>query len=260
VQVATERVLGRQTTLALTVMTSGAKDRPVALLLHGAQRNRSVMVEVGKVLNQEFDVALCDLPGHGESETPIDVSVDDYALEMVHLLLLRFPGRPVMLVGESIGGVIALRAAADARLDVRWLVLCDPPLTTAKQWHIRFNSLSAMSRDPSVFRRLFSAAMFGVYDQDRQEERLYYDLLADIRAPCLILTGDLPLNPQRASAKAMCCLDEADLWVIQKLYGDKVVVARVRGAGHTVLTHQPQACLQTIGHFLQSHPLAKAAA
>jgi len=260
VQVTTERVLGRQTTLALTLMTSGVKDLPIALLLHGAQRNRSVMVRVGEALSERFDVALCDLPGHGESETPIDVSVDDYALEIVHLLLLRFPGRPVLLIGESIGGVIGLRAAADPRLDIRWLVLLDPPLTTAKQWHIRANSLKAMRQEASPFRRLFSAAMFGVFDQDRQEDRIYYDLLADLQAPCLILTGDLPLHPQRESPKPMCCLDATDFWVIQKSYADKVLLARVKGAGHTVLTDQGQACLETIAHFVGSHPMAKAAA
>ena len=259
-QVTTERVLGRQTTLALTLMTSGTKDLPVALLLHGAQRNRSVMARVGEALSERFDVALCDLPGHGESERPIDVSIDDFALEIVHLLLLRFPGRPVLLIGESIGGVIGLRAAADPRLDIRWLVLLDPPLTTAKQWHIRANSLVSMSRNGSTFLRLFSAAMFGVFDQDRQEDRLYYDLLADLRGPCLILTGDLPLHPQRDWRTAMCCLDATDFWVIQKLYADKVVVARVKDAGHTVLTHQPQACLETIAHFVGSHPMAKVAA
>jgi pimeloyl-ACP methyl ester carboxylesterase len=259
-KVMTERVLGRQTTLALTVMTSGAKDRPLALLLHGAQRNRGVMAKAGELLSGQFDVALCDLPGHGESETPIDVSVDDYALEIVHLLLLRFPGRPVLLIGESIGGVIALRAAADPRLDIRWLVLLDPPLTTAKQWHIRANALMTLNRDASPFRRLFSAAMFGVFDQDRQEDRIYYDLLADLKVPCLILTGDLPLNPQRNAPKPMCCLDAVDMWVIQKFYSDKVVLARVKNAGHTVMIDQPEACIQTIGHFIASRPLTKAAA
>jgi len=166
----------------------------------------------------------------------------------------------VLLVGESIGGLIALRAAADARLDVRWLVLGDPPLTTAKQWHIRINSLNAMKRDPSVFARLFSATMFGVFDQDRQEDRIYYDLLADVRAPCLILTGDVPLHPHRGSPKPMCCLDATDFWVIQKLYGEKAVVARVKDAGHTVFIEQPQTCLQTIAHFIGSHPITKAAA
>ncbi len=256
-----ERMLGRQSTLALTLLTSGAEGLPIAMFLHGAQRNRSVGLQACQLLVSQFDVVLVDLPGHGESETPLDVSIDDFALEITHLLLLRFPGRPVMLIGESISGVIALRAAADPRLDIRWLVLLDPPLTTAKQWHIRINSVSAMTKDSSLFRRLFSGAMFGVFDNDRQEERIYYDLLAGVKVPCLVLTGDLPLHPNRPSPKAMCCLDETDLWVIQKLCGRRVLVARVRNSGHTVVTDQPAACMQTVQHFVAAHPMnAKVAA
>ena len=260
-QVVHERVLGRQTTLALTLLTSGAKDLPLALLLHGSERNRGVIAQAGVQLAERFDVVLCDLPGHGQSETPLDVSVDDYALEIVHLLLLRFPGRPVLIVGESISGVIALRAAADPRINLRWLALIDPPMTTAKQWHIRINAQHAMRKDASAFRRLFSATMFGVYEGERQEERIYYDLLQDLTVPCLILTGDLPLQPQRPMTEGvMCCLDATDLWAIQRFYLGKTLLARVKNAGHTVLVDQAGACVQTIDNFVRSHPTVAVAA
>jgi pimeloyl-ACP methyl ester carboxylesterase len=68
---------------------------------------------------------LVDLPGTGQSE-----ALEDIQAEAVLRTLSRFLANegPVILVGHSLGGVIAVRLAAQAPANVRALVLLDAPL------------------------------------------------------------------------------------------------------------------------------------
>src|SRR5256886_14453005 len=63
-----------------------------------------------------------DLPGHGESETAPGASVDDYAAAAADFLIALDCG-PVIVVGHSLGGSIAIALAARRPDLVRGLVL-----------------------------------------------------------------------------------------------------------------------------------------
>jgi len=63
-----------------------------------------------------------DLPGHGESETAPGASVDDYAAAAADFLIALDCG-PVIVVGHSLGGSIAIALAARRPALVRGLVL-----------------------------------------------------------------------------------------------------------------------------------------
>lgn len=101
----------------------GAGD-PV-VLLHGLAASRKIWARVVPRLAEERRVVAVDVPGFGQSAP----ASDDFLLEEVAQAIwdgLPADLGPVTLVGHSMGGAVALRAAALAPERVDRLVLCAP--------------------------------------------------------------------------------------------------------------------------------------
>lgn len=110
--------------VALAVLDFGGEGRPV-VLLHGLAGHAGEWSETASWLIEHHRVLAPDARGHGNSERlPDDVSpgaqVTDVAFIIEELAL-----GPVALVGQSIGGQIALLVAARRPELVRALVLVD---------------------------------------------------------------------------------------------------------------------------------------
>lgn len=102
----------------------GGDGQPV-VLLHGLAGHAGEWAQTASWLKPRCRVEALDARGHGRSERdPADVSLDaqvaDAAFVVEHLGL-----RPVVLVGQSLGGVTALALAARRPDLVRGLVLVD---------------------------------------------------------------------------------------------------------------------------------------
>ena len=70
-----------------------------------------------------------DLLGHGRSTAPASSEVAlDAQLHMLKHLLDQETDRPVVLVGHSMGGILALLHAIQTPNQVARLVLIDPPV------------------------------------------------------------------------------------------------------------------------------------
>jgi pimeloyl-ACP methyl ester carboxylesterase len=106
----------------------------VVVLLHGLSSDRASYGEVvdhlvaGPVARGELEVLNVDLLGHGDSG---HASLDEYnapsfAADIVALIEARV-GEPVVVVGHSLGGVVAGAVAALRPDLVRGLFLEDPP-------------------------------------------------------------------------------------------------------------------------------------
>jgi pimeloyl-ACP methyl ester carboxylesterase len=106
----------------------GDPERPPLVFVHGLGGSHLNWVLVGPALAAGRRVVAMDLPGFGLSPgTGRDCSVGENAL-VLSLFLDRVVGRPAVLVGNSMGGMVSLLAAA-ARPDiVHGLVLVDPAL------------------------------------------------------------------------------------------------------------------------------------
>lgn len=87
---------------------------PTVLMLHGGGQNRHSWKRTGQILaDAGFHVVAIDSRGHGDSDRSPDA---DYALETltadVHAVIDAI-GRPVVLIGASMGGLTGILVAAE---------------------------------------------------------------------------------------------------------------------------------------------------
>ncbi|MGO9385454.1 MAG: alpha/beta fold hydrolase [Mycobacterium sp.] len=100
---------------------------PTILMLHGGGQNRFSWKNTGQILADEgFHVIAMDSRGHGDSDRApgADYAVETLTADVMHVL--DAIGRPVMIIGASMGGLTGILAAHRAGPDkVSQLVLVD---------------------------------------------------------------------------------------------------------------------------------------
>lgn len=146
---------------AATVMVAdawGPPDAPAVLLLHGGGQTRHAWGDTARALGaQGWNAVALDMPGHGDSGWPED---GDYTLRRLAESVAstaRALGRPVALVGASLGGMAAM-AALDLPdpLTIDALVLVDIAPRTEEIGVRRI--MSFMTAHPEGFESLDEAA------------------------------------------------------------------------------------------------------
>ena len=95
---------------------------PSILLIHGSGMSAGAWVNQLRGSLKAFRVAAIDLPGHGKSDPIPQASVEGYA-ETVAEFLEALGSGPVLVVGHSLGGAIAIALAAQRPHAVTGLVL-----------------------------------------------------------------------------------------------------------------------------------------
>lgn len=104
-----------------------AADRPTVLLLHGGGQNRHSWKNTGQILaDRGLHVIALDSRGHGDSDRSPSANYSVEALCGDILQVLYQVGRPVVLIGASMGGLTGILAAHEAGPElVTKLVLVD---------------------------------------------------------------------------------------------------------------------------------------
>lgn len=218
---------------------AGKGKGPAVLLLHGLGGSSSSMAPVLPGLAQLVSrVELLDLPGHGRSEVPkTPLSAREYADVLIGVIeeLARQTGGKVVLIGNSLGGALALLAAqerpeliagvvglnpAGAQLSEEALhvlprAFADPNEGAARMAQLLFHRTPwlfwLVARDfarnwssPTV-QRILDDARAGVLGGAGADRSLGPERLAGIRAPVLILWGQedrlLPSSSPRDFAR-----------------------------------------------------------
>jgi pimeloyl-ACP methyl ester carboxylesterase len=96
---------------------------PTIVFIHGAQNDHSVWaLQTRYFAHHGFGVLALDLPGHGRSDGPALASVEAMADWLLALLAAAGAG-PAILVGHSMGSLVALEASHRAPERVRGLAL-----------------------------------------------------------------------------------------------------------------------------------------
>jgi pimeloyl-ACP methyl ester carboxylesterase len=106
---------------------------PVVVLLHGIASSSVTFANVIPLIETDHRVIALDLLGFGESPSPegATYSVAEHAAAVLKTLRRLKLRRPVVLVGHSMGALIATRLAATRPRWVSRLVLVSPPVYVA---------------------------------------------------------------------------------------------------------------------------------
>jgi pimeloyl-ACP methyl ester carboxylesterase len=157
----------------------GPAEGPVIVCVHGLGGNAVNWVAVAPLLTGACRVLAPDLAGHGLTQSlgrGTDVAANR---ALLHRFVTTVTGGPVILMGNSMGGMISLLEASAAPASVAGMVLVDPavPFTLARP-------------DPAV------AAMFALYLtpglRQMMQARRYRQAPADLVASILRLCCEDP--------------------------------------------------------------------
>jgi pimeloyl-ACP methyl ester carboxylesterase len=157
---------------SLYVRRAGRPDAPPAVFVHGLGGSSNNWTDLVALLADRVDAHAPDLPGFGRSGPPKDgrYAVDAHADAVV--AYVRGIGRgPVHLLGNSLGGAVSVRVAAEHPDLVRSLTLISPALP---QYRLRRTS------DPRLALMLLPG-LSALVDREREKatpERIARDVLA----------------------------------------------------------------------------------
>jgi pimeloyl-ACP methyl ester carboxylesterase len=106
----------------------GPAGAPVVLAVHGLGGSALNWGLVGPLLTGTFRVLAVDLFGHGRSGLPAGRGGLAADLAMLHRFLTEVVGQQAVLVGHSMGGVVALQYTAEHPAHVTRLAVLSPPV------------------------------------------------------------------------------------------------------------------------------------
>ena len=112
---------------AMMVVEREGHGRPVYVLVHGIGMGRSVFADLIRHLH-DGEVVAVDLPGYGEAPEPARVLTMERTADLVAAYVRAHVDCPVVLVGHSMGALIAARYGAAFPRDVSRVVLVSPPI------------------------------------------------------------------------------------------------------------------------------------
>jgi 3-oxoadipate enol-lactonase len=243
---------------------SGAADGLPLILVNSLGTNFQIWDDLLRPLEQRFRVLAYDKRGHGVSDAPAGpYSLDDHVADLLGLAA-RCGFRKFAICGISIGGMIAMRTAAQHPDKVVGLVLCDTAtrIGTAQMWNDRIAQVrqggmasiadAVLGRWVSPGYRELRAADFAGWRNvlERCPAEGYVASCATVR------DSDLAADLARISAPTRVIVGENDLSTPPELVrqlADAIPGARfelVRGAGHVPSIEQPERLCELICEHL----------
>jgi pimeloyl-ACP methyl ester carboxylesterase len=127
---------------------------PVVVCLHGLGGSALNFGLVAPLLAEDRRIVVPDLLGHGRSPAPVAASGHalDAQLNTLELLIEDVSDGPVVLIGHSMGGILAILHATRTPAQVSRLVLIDPPVPNVTRFR----------RDPRLTAKLALLSLPGI--------------------------------------------------------------------------------------------------
>ena len=235
---------------------------PAIVLVHGLGSGRMSWMPVARKLLANHHVVMVDLPGHGDSPLPDPFSLEASA-EALDLIVTRFKAESTVVVGQGVGGLIALMSASAHPGHQRGLVLIDvalkSPVPIEDQQKKDFAEFMDQNYD------LFLKMTFGKMGRDSTQSvaihamasqvapntmKAYFRALLNVdaaRALKELKTPMLPLFTERLLKTA------ADWPAMGKAIGwenaAEFTPRRIAGAGMLIASEQPDTLASMISGF-----------
>ncbi|MEJ2758503.1 MAG: alpha/beta fold hydrolase [Anaerolineales bacterium] len=113
----------------INIVEEGSPNRQKVILIHGWSSSSFAMSPISQMLSQRFHCLSVDLPGYGSSP-PFEgkTTIPRYA-DLIRDLIEAVSDGPVVLVGHSMGGMIATTVAIEEPVLVERMVLIGPTIT-----------------------------------------------------------------------------------------------------------------------------------
>ena len=244
---------------------------PVILLIHGMAGSSRTWLPVLKILARDYTVVAPDLLGHGESAKPMgDYSLGAYASGLRDLLMGTLGIESATLVGQSLGGGVAMQLAYQhPELCQRLVLVASGGLGREVSWLLRALTLpGAEYVIPPLFPRFARRAGERVmrFFRDRgvtaphiaEMWNAYASLTETPNRNAFIRTVRAVIDPggQTVSARDRLYLAAAVPTMI--VWGDRDEIIPVAHAytTHALLPESRLEIFEGAGHFLNvEHPL-----
>lgn len=233
---------------------------PAVVLVHGLGSNASHWLPLARDLAKDHRVAFAELPGHGLAPISLPFKLEQATLLLDHALS-GLSNEPVVLVGHSVGGLVAASEALQAPHRVRGLVLVETALRPQLPQAERDSLLARLERDwPGTLHEVYTS--FG--RDSLQGEALWADASQVEREVMgawipVALSTDLSVEVEKLSMPVLAVLaphswSAGEPWErasrtlgyarIRQLEGE-----RVEDCGHFLMLDQPAALARAIRRF-----------
>jgi pimeloyl-ACP methyl ester carboxylesterase len=235
-------------------------DRKTLVFIHGSGGNHTDWIRQFIPLQDKFNIAAMELPGHGQSDGPGEQDVSEY-VAWTKRVLEKFGIEKPVLIGHSLGAAICLVFA------IRYGDAAAAVVAVGGGVRMPVNPviLEGLKQDPAAIIGL--AAKFSIAKENRERlsglitenlsrvktEILYGDFfacskldiaeaVAGIRIPTLILCGaEDKMTPPALSEQLQDHIPGAGL-------------ALIPGAGHFVMLENPEAFNEVLADFVNALP------
>lgn len=270
---------------AILGYVEGPASGPPLLLLHGVTRCWQDFAPLLPALAARWQIYGLDFRGHGRSrQTAAGYRVVDYAREAVRFLREQI-ARPAVVLGHSLGAMVASHVASHAPEHVIAAVLEDPPFETLGErirethFHAFFSGMQALikerrsvpelvaalaqlpvtgeangprlgdARDAASLR--FSARCLSKLDPAVLEPLVEGRWLEDYRQQQVLTGISCPMLLLQADMQAGGMLTDEDAGQVDRLVGDCTTV-RFANVGHLIHWDDMPRMLRAVLGFLES--------
>ena len=118
----------RSTARRSPIAPGAAESASAIVLVHGGAAHARWWDHIGPLLAHDRRVVALDLSGHGDSGRREHYSLDGWAHEVLAVARAAGSTGPPIIVGHSMGGFVALRAAGLFGADLEGIVVIDSPV------------------------------------------------------------------------------------------------------------------------------------
>ena len=235
---------------------------PPVILIHGAGGNHLSWPPQIRRLPEKRVFAI-DLPGHGKSEGAGRHSIDEYVEDLISFIE-SLDIHKALLVGVSMGGAIALAFALKYPNKVQGLAL----LGTGAKMRVAPEILEALGNS-NMFEAIVNEISKNCFSENAPQNFIQLSAQAMLQMNPPALLGDFmacdqfDITAQLKKIKTpvlIICGSEDKMTPLKYSVSlkDKIVNSRleiVNGAGHMVMTEQPDIVAGLLAQFIDALPL-----